>query len=145
MESLRINFGEVLIEINTFSFKKIHLQMSSAKWPFSTGNAFCCNSISGIAYIAVILCAKSCSDGLIKIWMKTKWKTCHIWIVKEKLFVKWVNMVKLTHWGRGKMAAIFQMAFSNALSWMKMCKFWLIFHWSLFPRVQLTIFQHFFR
>ena len=33
--------------------------------------------------------------------------------------------------------------FPNAFSWMKMCK--LRFHWSLFPRVQLTIFQHWFR
>ena len=34
---------------------------------------------------------------------------------------------------------------SNAFSWMKMHKFRLIFHWNLFPRVQLTIFQHWFR
>ena len=39
------------------------------------------------------------------------------------------------------MAAIFQTTFSNALSWMKMCWFRLIFHWSLFTRVKLTIFQ----
>ena len=32
------NFGEILSEIHTFSFKKIHLQMSSAKWrPFCLG------------------------------------------------------------------------------------------------------------
>ena len=51
----------------------------------------------------------------------------------------------LTHWGRDKMAAIFQTTFSNAFSWMKMFKFLLRFHWSLFPSVQLTIFQHWFR
>ena len=51
----------------------------------------------------------------------------------------------LTHWGRDKMAAISQTTFSNAFSWMKMYKFRLRFHWSLFPRVQLTIFQHWFR
>ena len=51
----------------------------------------------------------------------------------------------LTHWGRDKMVAIFQTTFSNAFSWMKMFKFRLKFHWSLFPRVQLTIFQHWFR
>ena len=43
------------------------------------------------------------------------------------------------------MDAIFQMTFSNGYSWMKMCEFWLKFHWSLFLRVQLTIFQHWFR
>ena len=51
----------------------------------------------------------------------------------------------LTHWGRDKMAAIFQTTFLHAFSWMKMYKFRLRFHWSLFPRVKLTIFQHWFR
>ena len=51
----------------------------------------------------------------------------------------------LTHWGRDKMAAISQTMFSNAFSWMKIYKFRLGFHWSLFPRVQLTISQHWFR
>ena len=32
------NFSEILIEIHTFSFKKIHLKMSSGKWrPFCLG------------------------------------------------------------------------------------------------------------
>ena len=44
-----------------------------------------------------------------------------------------------------QMAAIFQTTFSNALSWMQMCSFRLRFHWSLFSRVKLTIFQHWFR
>ena len=35
--------------------------------------------------------------------------------------------------------------FSNAFSWMKMLELRLKFHWSLFPRVQLAIFQHWFR
>ena len=51
----------------------------------------------------------------------------------------------LTHWGRDKMAAIFQTTFSNAFSWMRMYRFRIRFHWSLFPRDQLTIFQHWFR
>ena len=52
----------------------------------------------------------------------------------------------LTHWGRDKMADIFQSqtTLSNAFSWMKMFKFLLRFHWILFLRVQLTIFQHWF-
>ena len=49
----------------------------------------------------------------------------------------------LTHWGWDKMAAIFHTTFSNACSRMKMYKFW--FHWSLFPRIQLTVFQHWLR
>ena len=51
----------------------------------------------------------------------------------------------LTHWGRHKMAAVSQTTLSNAFSWMKMLEFRLRFHWSLFPRVQLIIIQHWFR
>ena len=51
----------------------------------------------------------------------------------------------LTHWSRDKMAAFSQTTLSNAFSWMKILEFRLKFHWSLFLRVQLTIFQHWFR
>ena len=54
---------------------------------------------------------------------------------------KWL----LTHCGQDKMDAISQTSFSTAFSWMKMFEFRLKFHWSLFPRIQLTIFQHWFR
>ena len=43
-----------------------------------------------------------------------------------------------------KMADFFQTTFSNAFSWMKMCEFRLKIHWSLFLKVLLTIFQHWF-
>ena len=52
---------------------------------------------------------------------------------------------KLTHWGREKMDATSQTTFSSAFSWMKMYELQIRFHSSLFPRVQLTIFQHWFR
>ena len=45
----------------------------------------------------------------------------------------------------GQMAAISHTTFSNAFYWMTMYEFWLRFHWSLFLRVQLTIFQHWFK
>ena len=45
----------------------------------------------------------------------------------------------------GQMAAISQTTLSNTFSWLKMLEFWLKFHWSLFLRVKLTIFQHWFR
>ena len=51
----------------------------------------------------------------------------------------------LSHWSGDKMAAIFQTTFSYAFSWMKMYEFRWRFHWILFPRNQLTIFQHWFR
>ena len=52
---------------------------------------------------------------------------------------------RLTHWGPDKMAAVSETTFSNAFSWMKMIEYRLKFHWSLFPGVQLTILQHWFR
>ena len=56
--------------------------------------------------------------------------------------ILWPHNTILTHWGRDKMAAIIQTVFSNAFSWMKIYQFPLRFHWSLFLREQLTIFQH---
>ena len=53
--------------------------------------------------------------------------------------------IPLTYWGRDKMAAVSQTTLSNAFSWVKIFEFRLRFHWSLFLRVQLTIFQHWFR
>ena len=53
--------------------------------------------------------------------------------------------VCLTHWGRNKMAAFFQMMFPNAFSWKKLYEFRLRFHWRLFLRVQLTIYHHWLR
>ena len=52
---------------------------------------------------------------------------------------------ELTYWGRDNMAAMFQTTFLNAFTWMKMPEFRLRFHLNLFLRVQLTIFQHWFR
>ena len=51
----------------------------------------------------------------------------------------------LTHWGLDKMAADILTTFSNAFSWMKIYVFRLTLHWSLFLRVKLTIFHHWFR
>ena len=34
IRTLRTNFSEILSEIHTFSFKKMHLKMSSAKWRY---------------------------------------------------------------------------------------------------------------
>ena len=53
--------------------------------------------------------------------------------------------MELTHWGQNKMTAISQTTLSNAFSWMKMVQFLLKLHWILFIRIQLTIFQHWFR
>ena len=51
---LRTNFSEMLIEIHTFSFKKMHLKMSSGKWwPFCLGLNVLMHTyvISSVCYI----------------------------------------------------------------------------------------------
>ena len=77
----------------------------------------------------------------------TYWRYCGLalsyWYVHVFLSISRVVGVKLlTHWGREKMAAISQTIFSNAFSWVELFDFPLKFHWSLFPRFQLTISQH---
>ena len=60
------------------------------------------------------------------------------------LFPLLVSLI-LTHWGRNKMAAIFQTTFSNDFLLMKMYEFRLRFHWTLFLEFELTIPHHWFR
>ena len=55
-----------------------------------------------------------------------------------------IDTFGLTHWGRDEMESS-QMTFSNVFSSMKMFEFRLKCHWRLFPRVQFTIFQPWFR
>ena len=66
----------------------------------------------------------------------------------KKIHWKWQPFYSghhiLTHWGRDKMADIFQTTFSNAFSSRNMYEFWLRFHLSLFWGVQFTISQHWF-
>ena len=110
---LGTNFSEILIGIQIFSFMKMHLKISSAKWrPFCLGL-----NVLTAEYHGEWVDAENNSDI-----------TC-----------------VLTHRGRDKMATIFQTTFSNGFSWMKMYEFLLEFHWSLFSRVQLTIFHYCFR
>ena len=63
----------------------------------------------------------------------------------EKYSKTSLKLSLLTHWGRDQKDAISQTTLSIAFSWMKMLEFRSNFHWSLFLRVQLTIFQHWFR
>ena len=56
-----------------------------------------------------------------------------------------VCIASSTHWGRDRLDAISQTTSSSAFSWIKIFEFRLKFQWSLFLRVQLTIFQHWFR
>ena len=65
-----------------------------------------------------------------------------LWLHCYSVTISWVHHLC---WGRDEMDAITQTTFSSAFFWKKTFEFQLKFHWSLFLRVQLTIFQHWFR
>ena len=83
---------------------------------------------------------KNLSEILIEIHAFS-FKKMHLKTSSGKWPPSCLGLNVLTH----KIAAISQTTFSNAFSWMKMYEFRLRFHWSLFLRFQLTIFQHCFR
>ena len=93
----------------------------------------------------------------VRSWMASRhWNCCKY--MTHRWFVMWLShwfiapegrttsaWFHLTHRGRDKMDAIAQTRVSSAFSWMKMYEFRLRFHWNSFLRVELTIFQHWFR
>ena len=70
---LRINFSEILIEIHTFSFKKIHLKMSSGNWlslclglnvlRYDMGCPSHCNDACGVMLYCTVLKHQLLSQG----------------------------------------------------------------------------------
>ena len=133
---LGTNFNEIFIEIQTFSFKKVHLKMSSGK---------CCPLCLGLNVLIFT------SEGtIVCYWLSCILKSQHYhepimhntasnsqqWLAIMCYDEGTLTLVYLTHWGRDKMDAISQTTFSNAFSWMKMFQYRLKFHWSLFLRVK---------
>ena len=103
------NFREILSEIHTFAFNKMHLKMFSGKWrPFCLGL------------------------NVLKRWWMITMITTLAMTTTLLMMVALKIMMMLAHWGRDKMDAISQTTFSNAFSWMKMHEFRLTFHLSLF-------------
>ena len=68
--------------------------------------------------------------------MKSPFKWGHGWETSS------ISLSNLTHWGRDKIAAISQTAFSNAISSIKISNSRLSLHWRLFLSFQLTMFQN---
>ena len=86
------------------------------------------------------------------IYCRTGNRKTHLWHWQIFLMIFWAVTIwdiplkrNLTHWGRDKMAAFSQTTILNAFLWMKMFECPLIFHWSLFPMGQLTIYHRWFR
>ena len=133
-----INLSEILSKIHTFSFKKMHLKMLSGKW-----QSFC---------LSLHELTQNVKENYTMSDWRLKLLPVSLFVVRYSIHqtclghVNHANISKpLTHWGWDKMAAVSQTTLSNAFSWMKMSKFRLRFHSSLFLRVQLTITQHWFR
>ena len=122
IRTLGTNFNEILFEIHIFSFKNIHLKMSSAKWrPFYLG----------LNVLTLLVLRLECSG-------RTLVNTMVVDALAPGIMI-------LTHLPLDKMAASSQTIFSDAFSWMKTFIFWSKFHWSLFLTVQFTITQYWFR
>ena len=144
------NFSEMLVEIQAFSFRKMHLKMLSVKWW-----SFCLSlNVLMDGVFLVKLFSVKCHWTLLMIsqyWLMT---SCHqatshyrsqCWPIFMSPYgiprPQWVNSVSrllqnwdivprkmLTHWGRDKMANILQTVFSNAFSWLKIVVLWFKFH-----------------
>ena len=118
---------KTFICINEYVKKNAFVEICNDGWP--------CSSFNNIAshwwmenwhLVTIPLLLMYCKDR--SMWHATK-----------------CNSPVLTHGGRDKMTAISQTTFWKALSLMKMYEFWLRFHWSLFQKVQMAIFHHWFR
>ena len=123
---LGTNFSENSIGIQIFSFKKLHLKMSSAKWRlFRLG----INELRGTYNITTT------KQSTTKRHPYCMGCSLHVACWSEKLFpIQWFGLLPkpLKHWGWYKMAAVSQTTLSSAFSWMKILEFRLRFHWSLF-------------
>ena len=126
---LGTNLSEIIIEILAFSFRKMRLKVSSAKWrPFWLG----LNVIYRHIYYEM-------SPMHMHIYIYHEMSPASLkdvfcsWYLRDKWTPKPFKIDQLWK-GRDKMAAVSQTTLSNAFSWMKMLEFRLRFHWSLFLR-----------
>ena len=84
-------------------------------------------------YIYIICCINTDVIIFFAIYRAIVAFVLTLWLMKPE----YSGTISLTHWGLDNMATIYQMTFSDASSWMKMCKFQSRFHGSLLTRVQL--------
>ena len=105
------------------------------------------------------LCAGNSSEaGEFPAQMASNTENVSIWWRHHGLTGRWhgcppkpgnsnlmLSIIKITHLPPDKMVTISQATLLNAFSWMKMLDVQLKFHWSLFLRVPLIMFHHWFR
>ena len=94
IEPLGTNFSEILIEIHTFSFKKMHLKMASAKWrPFCLGlNELTLFLFSHADIRQCPVVSKRTTEGQHHTWMTEHWAS------EQKIYqsLSWVYFRKHT-------------------------------------------------
>ena len=109
MGPLGTNFSEILIEIHTFSFKKMYLKMSSAKWRlFCLGlNVLMTAVPRGVLsprYEAIKLCVRCCMSrrhALTDIWGQTRTLNLPQHLLWENLITSYVtirNRITFFNW-----------------------------------------------
>ena len=85
---LGTNFSEIVIEILTFSFKKMRLKVSSAKRrPFCLGLNVLRENFN---FNTVMVCANICRDHFIAGWIRSKWNFYQIEL-QWKTLVIWAH------------------------------------------------------
>ena len=95
---LGTNFSEIVFGIQTFSFNRMHLKMSSAKWrPFCLG-------------LSVLTKHSPWLDIWFKWWPRNVPSKSGL----HHTLLYWCSI--LIHWGQNKMVAPFKTTFSNAFS-----------------------------
>ena len=111
----RTNFSEILIGIQAFSFRKMHLKMSSTKWrPFCLG-----------LNVLTILYGQPITMGL------------------QMQNVRSISNLK--HYGRDKMAAFLRVTLSNVCLWIKVSGSVLKYQCILLLRSKMVMDQYGFR
>ena len=147
IQCISVNISQMFIQHQTFSYRDLgvihqhvetELRIASVDWvsigscPMVGVKLHHCQLYTPGPQISQIVTAFT--------WQQTPFST------NQNTGVRFTNhFPALTHWARDEMNNISQTTFSKVFSSIKMFEFRLKFHWNLFPMVQLTIFQHWFR
>ena len=88
---LGTNFSEILIEINTFSLKKMHLKMSSVKWRLFVSASMCFNDHSVTPLVVpqkaeIVMVSNQVASGLWKLGDTGYWHAKPYYMLSVVLF-----------------------------------------------------------
>ena len=138
----QLDFRKILTKTTNFSFKIMHLKMLPANISLSLFDTTRPEHNVQVSLCQIMTGASVCLH-VKKMLIKYRKLVISIWHFCPSSSC-WFIRGWLSHWGSDKIAASSQTTLSNTFPWMKLSEFRLKFHWSLFLRAQLTIFQHWF-